>query len=244
MFESTPFAHTETSAPSSSRSSGGSASAGNGGKKKKGAPMFLKAIKRLAPCTFGLLGGLLLFRSFGIYQDAFRRLFGGMGEGVCGWFGAIPFVGGIVSQGCNWVYLIALILVPLITLALLTTLQAAPTLLYFHGQSIAQMVAQMRDKQKGSGELNHAAGDTDEVKFLVDRHNSLNKTALKALVIVGAIAFIAEGVIVWYARNGRADWGTILIDTLGFDILLVSYLVLNNILTTQAATKARQYGEA
>lgn len=229
------------SSPSESRSERKSEKRQKDQKPKQ--PWVFAFLRFLLPVAFGFIAVLLLYRSFDLYQTAFERLgFGGNLANVCFAFQPLPLLGGWLSDGCRWLYDIAIALVAFVVLLLLTTLQSVPTLLYFHGDSIRRMVGNLRRKNGKHPRLEHESSDTEEVTRLVDRHNALPSTALRTLLVASVVAFFVEGLLVWIARSGNSDIWTIAIDSLGFDLLLAGYLILSNVFASRAVPD-REYGQ-
>ncbi len=189
----------------------------------------------------GLVGAFLLYRAYGLYQVAFER-FGLTGiQGVCSPLGFVPFLGGWLQTACDWLADFIVGTLALVALAALTTLQLLPTLLYFHPQTIATMVEQLRANQRSRSPLEPHQGDNTEVQKLVHRHNQMGDRALKTLLIFSVIAFGLEAWIIWIARAGNADLGPVLVDALALDLLIAATLAFGNAFQAKPTT-ARQYG--
>lgn len=191
----------------------------------------------------GLVGGFLLARSLNLYQVAFAKWGLGTISNACPQLSATPLIGGLLAGGCGQVAAVIVGLVTITALLTLTILQSLPTALYFHPKAISGMVAQLRLNRKGRTLLSAESGDTEEIRALVDRHNSLSDKQLRSLSIFAIAAFALEAWIILTARAGTASIGAAVVDSLAVDALLGSTLAFATIFRPQATAKIRRYGE-
>lgn len=191
----------------------------------------------------GMTGGFLLYRSLGLYQTAFVNWgIGGLSQ-ACQPITRTPLIGGLIASGCAQGAATVAGLIVLTVLVTLTILQSLPTALYFHPKAIAGMVTQLRLNRKGRPLLAAESGDTEEIRALVDRHNSLSDKQLRTLLVFSLAAFWAEFLIVRTARGDAGTLGAALVDSLGFDLLTIATLAFAGIFRPQSTTKTRRYGE-
>lgn len=189
----------------------------------------------------GMVGVFLLYRSLGLYQQAFAKWgLDGMGR-ACQPLSKTPLIGSLISGGCDQIALVVAGLVTTLVLLVLTTLQSLPTLLYFHPKAISSMVTQLRLNRKGRTLLAAESNDTDEIRTLIERHNHLSDRQLRTLLIFSVGAFALEWWIVWTARGGAASVGAALVDSLGFDVLIAATLAFAGIFRP-TVSKSRRYG--
>jgi len=194
--------------------------------------------------TAGMVGTFLLYRSLGLYEQAF------LGWGLntigrtCPALGATPLIGGLILATCGKVAALVMGLLTITALLSLTILQSLPTLLAFHPKAIAGMVTQLRINRKGRPLLSSESGDTEEIKALVNRHNNLSDRQLRTLLLFAVGAFAVEFWITRTARGDGASLPPVLVDTFGFDALTLATLAFAGIFRPQStATKTRRYGE-
>ena len=191
----------------------------------------------------GMTGGFLLYRSLGLYQTAFNAWgIGGLSQ-ACQPITRTPIIGGLIAGGCTQGAATIAGLIVLTVLATLTILQTLPTALYFHPKAIAGMVTQLRLNRKGRTLLSAESGDTEEIKTLISRHNSLSDRQLRTLLVFSLAAFWVEFLIVRTARGDAGTLGAALVDSLGFDLLTIATLAFAGIFRPQPTTRTRRYGD-
>ncbi len=191
----------------------------------------------------GLVGGFLLYRSAGLYVSAFGKWGLGGIANACPQLATTPIIGGLLAGGCTQGAAVITGLIVTVVLFTLTIIQALPTALYFHPRAISGMVTQLRQNRRGRSLLAAESGDTEEIKTLISRHNSLSDRQLRTLLVFSLASFWAE---FWIVRTARGDAGSVpaaLVDSLGFDVLLVATLVFSSVFRPQPTTKTRRYGE-
>ena len=203
----------------------------------------LSALRYPVYAAAGMVGGFLLYRSTGLYQVAFEKWGLGGIANACPQLSATPIIGGLLASGCTQGAATIAGLIVATVLFTVTILQSLPTALYFHPKAIAGMVTQLRLNRKSRTLLAAEAGDTEEIKTLVERHNSLSDRQLRTLLLFSLAAFWAEYLIVRTARGDAGSLGAALVDSLGFDVLLVATLAFSGIFRPQSTTKTRRYGE-
>ena len=191
----------------------------------------------------GLVGGFLLYRSTGLYEIAFGKWGLDSIATTCPQLATTPIIGGLLAGGCTQGAATIAGLIVATVLFTLTILQSLPTLLYFHPKAISGMVSQLRANRKGRPLLAAESGDTEEIKTLINRHNNLSDKQLRTLLVFSLAAFWAEFFIVRTARGDAGSLGAALVDSLGFDILLVATLAFSGIFRPQSTTRTRRYGD-
>lgn len=191
----------------------------------------------------GMTGGFLLYRSLGLYQTAFNAWgIGGLSQ-ACQPITRTPLIGGLLAGGCTQGAATVAGLIVLTVLITLTIIQALPTALYFHPRAISGMVGQLRANRRGRSLLSAESGDTEEIKTLINRHNNLSDRQLRTLLVFSLASFWVEFLIVRTARGDAGSVPAALVDSLGFDVLLVATLVFSSVFRPQPTTKTRRYGD-
>jgi len=203
----------------------------------------LSALRYPVYAAAGMVGGFLLYRSTGLYQVAFEKWGLGGIANACPQLSATPIIGGLLAGGCGQGAATIAGLIVATVLFTVTILQSLPTLLYFHPKAISGMVTQLRQNRKGRPLLAAESGDTEEIKSLINRHNNLSDKQLRTLLLFSLAAFWAEYLIVRTARGDAGSVTAALVDSLGFDILLVATLAFAGIFRPQSTTKTRRYGD-
>lgn len=219
-----PTAETQTSNPSKSRDY--VAMSEKNDKKKKS---WLLMIRWPVYFALGMAMAFILYRSFGVYQIAFRNMGLGAIEKTCDVLTNAPFVGWLVFAGCANVARFLIGFLALFSLAACTILQSLVTLSYFSQGGIAGIVTQLRANLKGAKPLSHETSDTPEIKTLVERHNSISEKAFMKLLILSIVGFVAEAIIVFIARGAGANLWTVFVDTFGFEVLLLIMLFFGSV---------------
>ncbi len=193
--------------------------------------------------TAGMAGIFLLYRSLGLYQTAFARWgVDGMGR-ACQPLSKTPLIGSLISGGCGQIAALVAGLIVLMVLVVLTILQSLPTLLWFHPRTITRMVDQLRANRRYRRTLTTEGSDSDEVKALVTRHNSISSDKnLRTLLVFSVLAFALEGWIIWTARQGTADLTAVLVDSLAFEGLVTAVLSFAAVFRP-VPQSGRHYGE-
>ena len=191
----------------------------------------------------GLVGGFLLYRSTGLYQVAFEKWGLGGIANACPQMATTPIIGGLLAGGCGQGAAVIAGLIVATVLFTLTILQSLPTLLFFHPKAISGMVSQLRANRRGRSLLSAESGDTEEIRSLIERHNSLSDRQLRTLLIFSVAAFALEFWIVRTARGTGSTVGAALVDSLGFDALTIATLAFSGIFRPQSTTKTRRYGD-
>ena len=192
----------------------------------------------------GLVGGFLLYRSAGLYISAFGKWgLDSIATTTCPQLATTPIIGGLLASGCTQGAAVIAGLIVTVVLFTLTAVQALPTALYFHPKAIAGMVTQLRLNRKSRTLLAAEAGDTEEIRSLVERHNSLSDRQLRTLLLFSVAAFALEFWIVRTARGDGSTVGAALVDSLGFDVLTIATLAFSGIFRPQATTRTRRYGD-
>lgn len=208
--------------------------------KTKGSP--LTWVKFPVYFCSGIVGLFLLYRSYGLFQTAFSKFGLGGISNVCPTLAYVPFLGEGLASGCSGLAGLVIGIISLTVLLTVTILQVLPTLLYFHPQSISDMVHQLRANLRSREFLNHESSDNAEITTLVKRHNSLSDRSLKTLLVFSVLSFCIEAWIVWVARSGRSDVGSVLVDSLAFDALVAATLAFSNAFRAKPE-KVRAYGK-
>ena len=193
--------------------------------------------------TAGLAGAFLMYRSLGLYQDAFSAWNLGGISAACGPMAGTPLIGGLIAGGCGQIAAAISGLIVLMVLVVLTILQSLPTLLWFHPRTITRMVDQLRANRRYRRHLTTEGSDSDEVKALVTRHNSISSDKnLRTLLVFSVLAFALEGWIIWTARQGTADLTAVLVDSLAFEGLVTAVLSFAAVFRP-VPQSGRHYGE-
>lgn len=193
--------------------------------------------------TAGMAAGFLLYRSLGLYQQAFAAWNLGQIAAVCGPMAGTPLIGGLIAGGCSQIAAAIAGLIVLMVLIVLTILQSLPTLLWFHPQTITRMVDQLRANRRYRRTLATEGNDSAEVRVLVTRHNSISSDKnLRSLLIFSVLAFALEGWIIWTARQGTADLTAVLVDSLAFEGLVTATLSFAAVFRP-VPQSGRHYGE-
>jgi hypothetical protein len=193
--------------------------------------------------TAGMVGAFLLYRSLGLYQQAFLTWgLNTIGKACLPLLNA-PLIGNLFLGACSQGAALVMGMLTIAALITLTILQSLPTAIYFHPKAIAGMVTQLRLNRKGRPMLSSESGDTEEIKALVNRHNSLSDRQLRTLLIFSVAGFAVEFWIVRTARGDGASVTAALVDSLGFDVLVVATLAFSGIFRPQSTTKTRRYGD-
>jgi len=187
-----------------------------------------KLLKYPVYAAFGFGAAFLLFRSYGIYQTFFANAGLKTIGNVCTALQPFPGLGWILSAGCGTISQVIVATVSLITLIALTIIMSIPLLLYFDSDSIESMVYQLRGNQKDHQAIQVQSGDNHEIHQLVSRHKTLPDKAIRTLNILAVVAFFVEGMIVYFVRGWDASIFVVLIDSLGFDLLLTSFFMFRN----------------
>jgi len=203
----------------------------------------LSALRYPVYICSGLVGGFLLYRSTGLYQISFGKWGLASIANACPQLATTPIIGGLLAGGCTQGAAVIAGLIVATVLFTVTILQSLPTLLWFHPKAISGMVTQLRQNRKGRPLLSSESGDTEEIKSLINRHNNLSDKQLRTLLVFSLAAFWAEYLIVRTARGDAGTLGAALVDSLGFDVLLVATLAFSGIFRPQSTTKTRRYGE-
>jgi hypothetical protein len=193
--------------------------------------------------TAGMVGAFLLYRSLGLYQEAFLSWGLNTIGRTCPALGATPLIGGLILASCGKLAALVMGMLTITALLSLTILQSLPTLLAFHPKAIAGMVTQLRINRKGRPMLSSESGDTEEIKALVNRHNHLSDRQLRTLLLFAVGAFAVEFWIVRTARGTDSSVTAALVDSLGFDVLTLATLAFSGIFRPQSTTKTRRYGD-
>ena len=192
----------------------------------------------------GLVGGFLLYRSADLYVSAFGKWgLDSIATDTCPQLATTPIIGGLLAGGCTQGAAVITGLIVTVVLFTLTAVQALPTALYFYPRAISGMVTQLRANRRGRSLLAAESGDTEEIKTLITRHNSLSDQQLRTLLLFSLASFWAEFVIVRTARGDAGSLGAALVDSLGFDVLLVATFVFAGVFRAQPSTKTRRYGD-
>lgn len=193
--------------------------------------------------TAGLAGAFLMYRSLGLYQDAFNAWSLGQIAAACGPMAGTPIIGGLIAGGCTQGAAIITGLIVLMVLIVLTILQSLPTLLWFHPRTITRMVDQLRANRRYRKTLTTDGSDSAEVRVLVTRHNSISSDKnLRTLLVFSVLAFALEGWIIWTARQGTADLVAVLVDSLAFECLVTATLSFAAVFRP-VPQSGRHYGE-
>ncbi|HIK14599.1 MAG TPA: hypothetical protein IGS53_04810 [Leptolyngbyaceae cyanobacterium M33_DOE_097] len=178
--------------------------------------------------AFAICGAFLLFRSFGIYQVFFSNAGLRTIGGVCSALQPFPLLGWVLSAGCDTVSRVIVGSIALVTLIALTALMSIPVLLYFDPAAIEGMVHQLRDNRKEHQAIALYTDDGQEVQNLVQRHKKLPDKALRTLALLSVVAFLVEAAIVYFVRGPKASIITVLIDSLGLEMLLIAFFSFRN----------------
>jgi hypothetical protein len=191
-----------------------------------------------------MVGAFLLYRSLGLYQEAFLTWgLNTIGKTCLPLLNA-PLIGSLFLGACSQGAALLMGMLTITALLSLTILQSMPTLLAFHPKAIAGMVTQLRINRKGRPLLSSESGDTEEIKALVNRHNSLSDRQLRTLLLFAVGAFAVEFWIVRTARGTDSSVTAALVDSLGFDVLTLATLAFSGIFRPQSTTtKTRRYGD-
>ena len=193
--------------------------------------------------TAGMVGAFLLYRSLGLYQEAFLSWgLNTIGKACLPLINA-PLIGNLFLGACSQGAALVMGMLTIAALITLTILQSLPTLLAFHPKAIAGMVTQLRLNRKGRPLLSSESGDTEEIRALVNRHNNLSDRQLRTLLLFAVAAFAVEFWIVRTARGTDSSVTAALVDSLGFDVLTLATLAFSGIFRPQSTTKTRRYGD-
>lgn len=213
---------------------------GRGRSKPKGG-MFRLILMLLTYATAGAIMFFLLLRAHSLYEIAFERWGLGQLGNTCWAFNVIPFLGGPFANACTTISQFIRGLLPFLVLILLTVFQGLITFGLLHPAGIRAIVSQMRWNRKQNQELQKEQGDGKGAEFLINRHNRLSEETLRNLLILSTAAFIAEAFIIWTARSGRSDLGSVLADALGFDLVLAGTLMIRNVFAGKPPKQVRRY---
>jgi hypothetical protein len=190
-----------------------------------------------------MVGAFLLYRSLGLYQEAFLTWgLNTIGKACLPLINA-PLIGNLFLGVCSQGAALVMGMLTIAALITLTILQSLPTLLAFHPKAIAGMVQQLRLNRKGRPLLSSESGDTEEIRALVNRHNNLSDRQLRTLLLFAVAAFAVEFWIVRTARGTDSSVTAALVDSLGFDVLTLATLAFSGIFRPQSTTKTRRYGD-
>lgn len=187
-----------------------------------------KMLKLPVYAAFGICAAFLLYRSFGIYQTFFQQAGLRTIGGVCTALTPFPFFGWALQAGCDTISSVVVSSIALVTLIALTALMSIPVLLHFNPTAIEGMVDQLRANHKEHPTIALHSDDGHEIRQLAQRHQALPDKALKTLMLLSVAAFIAEAAIVYFVRGKDASIIVVLVDSLGFELLLIAFFSFRN----------------
>lgn len=203
-----------------------------------------KSIRYILYFCSGVMGVVLLVRSFLIYKIAFEKWGLFTQQNACEPLGGVWLIGQNLSWLCDVVTSTATAIAPYAALLGLTILQSIATFLIFSPGAIAGMVEQLRRNNTRRDKLDAYTTDDAETARLVKRHAKVQEQNLRTLLVFSVLAFIAEAFIVWTARDGQAEIIDILVDSLAFDALVAFVLILRNLFKAKPHKNAKRWQEA
>lgn len=186
--------------------------------------------------AFGFGAAFLLFRSYGIYQQFFASAGLRTIGGVCTALKPFPFAGWLLQAGCDTISQVIVATIALITLIALTILMSIPLMLFFDPGAIEGMIHQLRDNKRDHQPISVSSGDDEQVRVLAQRYQSLPKGALRTLNVLSVAAFVLEAFIVYSVRGKDTSIIVVLIDSIGFELLLTAFFMFRNAFLSKPKT--------